>query len=137
MCLNILCGNNTVHMVPHRYLKYIVVVFLLPFFQKSGLAKSFVNDSVIAIKADSSFQIISSYNNEQKYVAIKFFLKDFSAVGLELYDQTGRMVKLWTPRLSDAGEYLSKLPVEDLPNGTYLLNVLINDETFQQAVFKY
>ncbi len=91
----------------------------------------------IEIVADSTYQVISSYDAELEELLIQFNLYNESIVGLELYNREGKMIKVWNPEIAQSGVYRSILRVADIPDGTYRLNVLINDQSYQQAVFKY
>ncbi len=85
----------------------------------------------------NDYNIISTYLSEEEQVTIQLNLTEASLVGIELYDKNGKLRKIWNPQLTDKGIYKTHLSVADIANGTYLLNVIINEESFQQAVFKY
>ncbi len=85
----------------------------------------------------NDYNIISTYLPESKEVFIRLNIPTEALVGLELYNQEGVLKKLWQPTLSAKGAYEAKLAVDDIDDGTYLLNVIIDEEMYQQAVFKY
>ena len=90
------------------------------------------------LNADSTgFQLISSYDHDTEEVLVKINLTEESIVGIELYDMNDKIIKLWQPEIAATGTYLSKLLMYDMADGRYRLKVLINEETFEQAVFKF
>ena len=95
------------------------------------------NTSSNEIVIDSSYHVISSYDAQLEEVLVQFNLDSESIVGLELYNRAGKMIKVWNPEIAHKGTYRAILPVSDIPDGTYRLNIFINDQNYQQAVFKY
>jgi len=87
-------------------------------------------------RIDTSFQLISSYDRESEVVFVQFNLREESIVALELYDTQNKLVKVWHPEIAQTGGYRSELLMKDVPKGKYRMLVLINDETYQQAIFK-
>lgn len=86
---------------------------------------------------NGDYNIISSYDSKRSNINLQFNLGEESIVALELYNPDGKMIKVWNPQVAESGIYKSSISVEEIPDGTYLLNIIINRESFQQAVFKY
>lgn len=95
-----------------------------------------LNSFNAAHSIDTSFQLISSYDRESQEVFIQFNLSQESTVTLELYDTEHHMVKIWEPQVAQSGTYNSTLNISDVANGRYRMLVYINEEIYQQAVFK-
>lgn len=97
---------------------------------------SYLNNLVV-ITDSTSYDIVSSYNQDYQELLVQFNLEEDANVGLELYTRDGEMIKLWHTAMASKGIYRSQLSIADIPDGTYLLNIIINSGSYQQAVFKY
>lgn len=93
--------------------------------------------SMSDVPSHDDIQIVSAYDETSQAIIVKFYLEESATIGLELYNRDGVMLKLWQPQIADQGQYLSSLTLEEIPDGTYLLNVIVNEDMYQQAVFKY
>ena len=67
---------------------------------------------------------------------MQFNLSNESVVAVELYNTQDKLVKVWQPEIVQAGRYSSKLLMSDVAKGKYRMLVFINEEVYQQAVFK-
>ena len=122
------------------FIRRIAPIVAITLLSCSSLMAYKVHDHITSsneILIDSSYHVISSYDSDLEELLVQFNLDNESIVGLELYNQEGKMVKVWNPEIANKGTYRSILPVSDIPDGTYRLNILINDQNYQQAVFKY
>ncbi len=90
-----------------------------------------------AADIDTSFQLISSYDKDTEEVFVQFNLSNESVVALELYNTQDKLVKVWQPEIAQAGRYSSKLRISDVARGKYRMLVFINEEVYQQAIFKF
>jgi len=86
---------------------------------------------------DTSFQLISSYDRDAEELTVQFNLSNESVVSLELYNTQNKLVKVWQPEIAQAGRYSSILMMSDVAHGKYRMLVFINEEVYQQAVFKF
>lgn len=105
----------------------------------NAIELSLLHSSVMISEESSTkeIQIISAYDEANQTVIVKFYLEESATIGLELYNRDGVMLKVWQPQIADQGQYLSSLTLEEIPDGTYLLNVIVDEDMYQQAVFKY
>ena len=95
-------------------------------------------DHHLETSSDSvQYQIISSYDANYQEVIVKFFLTESSKVEVELYNRDRVMLKVCEPQNAPAGQYHASFPVTEINDGTYLMNIIINNQMYQQAVFKY
>ena len=93
--------------------------------------------TIDAVNIDTSYQLISSYDRATQEVFVQLNLSEESIVALELYDTQHKMVKVWLPEIAQVGTYSTELNMTEIPDGKYRMLVHINEEIYQQAVFKF
>ena len=93
--------------------------------------------AIDAVSIDTSYQLISSYDTATQEVYVQLKLSQESIVALELYDTQDEIVKVWLPEIAQSGTYSTTLKMTEIPDGKYRMLVHINEEIYQQAVFKF
>lgn len=96
-----------------------------------------IRSAIDTDSVDTSFQLISSYDKGSQEMIVQLNLSKESIVALELYDTEHQVVKVWLPEIAHAGTYSAKLKMTEIPDGKYRMLVHINEDVYQQAVFKF
>ena len=132
----ILSGHIPPDMNMSRLIIVLAILMLSIHLAASEFYPPILNSIDASADIDTSFQLISSYDKDTEEVFVQFNLSNESVVALELYNTQDKLVKVWQPEIAQAGRYSSKLLMSDVAKGKYRMLVFINEEVYQQAVFK-
>jgi hypothetical protein len=99
----------------------------------ADVAINFYNTGFIIGVQKIGSEIPTEYDISQNYpnpfnsmTNVKFQMSNTGFAEIKMYDITGRMVKTLTNQRYDAGVYLLKLDVKDLPSGIYFYTFKVN-----------